>query len=170
MITVGERVHLRRSARNDSGRPVAERSNEEYMLKRLVKFAQELKKEGVERYTIDMDISELGTVYKLMASLLDLRLPHAPSVARRTPDRLQLIAPRKLRDRRPTWKEIVKIFEWLAEHPQREQAVSDVIRIADQMCIPAWRTVSLDVVGSRRRATARASPQSQTSTTEEWQR
>lgn len=34
-ITVGELVRLYRSARNDSGRAVAERSNEDYMLKRL---------------------------------------------------------------------------------------------------------------------------------------
>ncbi len=56
--------------------------------KRLVKFAQERKKEGAGQYTIDMDISKLGTVYKHMASLLDLRLPHAPSIARPTLDHL----------------------------------------------------------------------------------
>ncbi|UTV53986.1 site-specific integrase [Burkholderia arboris] len=146
-ITVGELVRLYRAAREDSGRAVAEKSNEDYMLrrlqshfddevaaklstKRLVKFAQERKKEGAGQYTIDMDISKLGTVYKHMASLLDLRLPHAPSIARPTLDHLQLIGPGKHRDRRPTREEIVKIFQWFAEHPEREQAVPDVIRIA----------------------------------------
>ncbi|ATF37447.1 DNA recombinase [Burkholderia thailandensis] len=77
-----------------------------------------------------MDISKLGTVYKHMASLLDLRLPHAPSIARPRLDHLQPIGPGKHRDRRPTCEEIVKIFEWFAEHPERKQAVPDVIRIA----------------------------------------
>ncbi|WP_257146293.1 hypothetical protein [Burkholderia sp. JKS000303] len=96
---------------------------------RLVKFAQSRKKEGGQ-YTIDMDISKLETVYKYMASLLGLRLPHAPSIARPTLDHLQLIGPGKHRDRRPTRDEIVKIFRWFAEHPEREQAVPDVIRVA----------------------------------------
>lgn len=98
--------------------------------KRLVRFAQERKKEGAGQYTIDMDISKLGTVYKHMASLLDLRLPHAPSIARPTLEHLQLIGPGRHRDRRPTREEIVKIFEWFAEHPEREQAMPDVIRVA----------------------------------------
>lgn len=34
-ITVGELVRLYRNARNDSGRAVADKSNEDYMLKRL---------------------------------------------------------------------------------------------------------------------------------------
>lgn len=34
-LTVGESVRLYRNARNDFGRPVAEKSNEDYMLKRL---------------------------------------------------------------------------------------------------------------------------------------
>lgn len=98
---------------------------------------QERKKEGAGQYTIDMDISKLGTVYKHMASLLDLRLPHAPSIARRILDHLQFIGPGKHRDRRPTREEIVKIFKWFAEHPEREQAVPDVIRVAMKSAF--WR-------------------------------
>lgn len=70
-----------------------------------------------------MDISKLGTVFKHMASLLALCLPHAPSIARPTLGPLQLIGPGKHRDRRPTRNEIIKILEWFAEHPEREQAV-----------------------------------------------
>ncbi|ARK65669.1 MULTISPECIES: site-specific integrase [pseudomallei group] len=146
-ITVGELVRRYREARKESGRPIGEKSNEHYMLarleshfddevaaklstQRLVKFAQLRKKEGAGQYTIDMDISKLGTVFKHMASLLDLRLPHAPSIARPTLDHLRLIGPGNHRNRRPTRDEIVKIFEWFAEHPEREQAVPDVIRVA----------------------------------------
>ncbi|WP_257803391.1 site-specific integrase [Burkholderia glumae] len=146
-VTVGELVRQYRQARRDSGRAVVEKSNEHYMLarleryfddevaiklstQRLVRFAQERKKEGAGQYTIDMDISKLGTVFKHMASLLDLRLPHAPSIARPTLNHLQLVGPGGHRDRRPTREEIQKIFDWFAEHPEREQAVPDVIRIA----------------------------------------
>ncbi|MBI0327662.1 site-specific integrase [Burkholderia plantarii] len=146
-VTVGDLVRQYRQARDESGRPIGPKSNEHYILvrleghfgddvagklstQRLVRFAQQRKKEGAGQYTIDMDISKLGTVFKHMASLLNLRLPHAPSLARPTLNHLQLVGASRQRSRRPTRDEIVKIFEWFAEHPEREQAVTDVIRIA----------------------------------------
>ncbi|WP_257835051.1 site-specific integrase [Burkholderia glumae] len=146
-VTVGDLVRQYRQARDESGRPVGPKSNEHYMLarleshfddeiaaglstQRLVKFAQLRKKEGAGQYTIDMDISKLGTVFKHMASLLGLTLPHAPSLARPTLNHLKLVGPGKHRTRRPTREEIVKIMDWFAEHPEREQAVPDVIRVA----------------------------------------
>ncbi len=56
------------------------------------------KKEGAGQYRIDMGISKPGTVYKHMASLLELRLPHAPSIARLALDHLQFIGPRPAAD------------------------------------------------------------------------
>jgi len=95
-----------REARAESGRPVKPKSNEDYILQRLhdtfqsnlasrlttqqiVQFAQARKrgvdgKPGAGGYTIEMDLSKLGTVIRHMASLLDLVLPDAIAAARPT--------------------------------------------------------------------------------------
>jgi integrase len=148
-VKVGELVRKYREARAESGRPVKEKSNEDYILKRLedafesdfasklttqriVKFAQDRKTAGAGGYTVDMDISKLGTVLRHMASLLGLTLPDAIAAARPTLHHLRLIDAGGKRDRRPTPEEIEKIFAWFAEHPERQQAMPDLLRVAMQ--------------------------------------
>ncbi|MFM0407484.1 site-specific integrase [Paraburkholderia dipogonis] len=159
-IKVGELVTKYREARAESGRPVAPKSNEDYILQRLadsfesdfaaklttrriVKFAQDRKKAGAGGYTVDMDISKLGTVMRHMGSLLDLTLPDAVGIARPTLHHLNLIEAGKKRDRRPTPEEIEKIFAWFAEHPERQQAMPDLLRIAMQCAFRRGELFSL---------------------------
>ncbi|WP_322105883.1 site-specific integrase [Paraburkholderia sp. J41] len=148
-VTVGEMIRKYREARKESGRPILEKSNEDYMLDRLdgefksdfaakltteriVGFAQKRRKAGAGGATVDMDISKLGTVIRHMASLLGITVPDAVTAARPSLRHLRLIATAARRERRPSPEEIEKIFEWFAEHPEREPAIPDLIRIAMQ--------------------------------------
>jgi integrase len=147
--TIGMLIEKYREAREDSGRPVKAKSNEDYILQRLhdafqsdfaarlttrqiVSFAQDRRKAGAGGYTVDMDISKLGTVLRHMASLLDIVLSDAIAAARPTLHHLQLIDSGNKRTRRPSPAEIEKIFEWFGEHPEREQAMPDLLRVAMQ--------------------------------------
>ncbi|QBQ98198.1 site-specific integrase [Paraburkholderia pallida] len=148
-VTLGELVLKYREARKESGRPVIEKSNEDYILDRLrdefqsdfaaklsteriVGFAQMRRKAGAGGYTVDMDISKLGTVMRHMASLLGITLSDAVAAARPSLRHLGLVSSGKRRERRPSPEEIEKIFEWFAEHPEREQAMPGLLRIAMQ--------------------------------------
>lgn len=148
-VTVGDLILKYREARRESGRAVVEKSNENYILDRLrdefqsdfaaklsteriVGFAQKRRKAGAGGYTVDMDISKLGTVIRHMASLLGISLPDAVTAARPSLRHLRLVEPGTRRERRPSPDEIEKIFEWFAEHPEREQAMPDLLRIAMQ--------------------------------------
>jgi integrase len=148
-VTIGDLIKKYREARADSERAVKPKSNEDYILSRLddafqsnlasklttqdiVKFAQARRKSGAGGYTVDMDISKLGTVMRHMASLLSITLPDAIGAARPTLHHLRLIEPGNKRDRRPTGDEIEKIFAWFAEHPERQQAMPDLLRVAIQ--------------------------------------
>lgn len=148
-VTVGDLIKRYREARAESGRPVKAKSNEDYILARLddafqsnlasrlttqdiVKFAQGRRKSGAGGYTVDMDVSKLGTVMRHMASLIGITLPDAIGAARPTLHHLHLIEPGNKRDRRPSTDEIEKIFAWFAEHPERQQAMPDLLRVAMQ--------------------------------------
>lgn len=159
-VTVGELVTTYRETRAESGRPVASKSNEDYILQRLsdefqsdlaarlttqriVTFAQKRKKAGAGGFTVDMDISKLGTVMRHVASLKNLTLPDAVGAARPTLHHLKLIEPGKRRERRPTSDEIGKILAWFAEHPEREQAMPDLLRVAMQCAFRRGELFSL---------------------------
>ncbi|SAK69339.1 integrase family protein [Caballeronia pedi] len=159
-ITVGELLIKYREARSESGRPIGPKSNEHYILQRLsdafgedlaaqlntqriVKFAQARKAAGAGEYTIDMDLSKLGTVMRHTASLMDIVLPDAVGTARPALHHLHLIGPGKKRERRPTKTEIERIFAWFAEHPEREQAMPDLLRVAMQCAFRRGELFSL---------------------------
>ena len=130
-VTIGVLIEKYREARAESERPVKPKSNEDYVLQRLhdtfqsnlasrlttqqiVQFAQARKrgvdgKPGAGGYTIEMDLSKLGTVMRHMASLLDIVLPDAIAAARPTLHHLRLIDSGNKRTRRPTPAEI-KMF------------------------------------------------------------
>nr|WP_284504294.1 site-specific integrase [Caballeronia sp. ATUFL_F1_KS4A] len=159
-LTVGLLITKYREARSDSGRAIPAKSNEDYILKRLcdafgdelaarlntqriVKFAQMRRAAGAGEYTVDMDLSKLGTVMRHTASLLDVVLPDAVGTARPALHHLHLIGPGKKRERRPTSDEIEKIFAWFAEHPEREQAMPDLLRVAMQCAFRRGELFSL---------------------------
>jgi len=159
-VTLGELITKYREARSESGRPVKAKSNEDYILQRLhdafqsdlasrlstqriVRFAQDRRKAGAGGYTVDMDISKLGTVMRHTSSLLQLTLPDAVGAARPTLHHLHLIEAGNKRDRRPTREEIGKIFAWFVEHPEREQAMPDLLRVAMQCAFRRGELFSL---------------------------
>ncbi|WP_250464118.1 MULTISPECIES: site-specific integrase [unclassified Caballeronia] len=159
-VTVGHLIDKYREARAASGHPIKLKSNEHYILQRLedafggglaaelntqriVKFAQARKTGGAGAYTIDMDLSKLGTVMRHTASLLDIVLPDAVATARPALHHMHLIGPGKKRERRPSKEEIEKIFAWFAEHPEREQAMPDLLRVAMQCAFRRGELFSL---------------------------
>lgn len=148
-VTIGSLIKDYRQARQDSGRPIGPKSNEEYMLRklndefadesparltteRLISFAQKRKTAGAGPYTISMDISKLGTVMRHMGSIKGLNLPDAVHKAWPALNHLKLVGPGKQRDRRPTSAELQQIYDWAREHPEHKVPMEDIIRVLMQ--------------------------------------
>lgn len=115
----------------DASRPVLDTSNEHYMLNHLeaflgdktvlvpqdlVDFAKWRKKEGAGPYTINMEISKLGTALKYAGAALQLELPDVVGKARPLLTHLGLIGGGGKRERRPTEDELSEIIKALPEH------------------------------------------------------
>ncbi|OZI26830.1 integrase [Bordetella genomosp. 9] len=135
-LTVAALIQKYRDLRRDSGRPVKDQSNEDYMLRHLadadlglgpikmerlgtsdlVAWCQRRKKDNVGPYTINMHMSKLGTAIKHTKSVLGLRLGDPVGDARPTLHHFGLIGPGKKRDRRPTAKELEALFTYFAAH------------------------------------------------------
>lgn len=147
--SVGELIKAYRKAREDSGRPVAPKSNEEYMLRklydafgddrvrqltteRIIRFAQDRKNAGAGPYTISMDISKLGTVLRHMSSIKDLGLPDVIKGAWPALNHLKLVGPGGKRERRPTPAELQAIYAWSREHPEYRVPMEDILRVLMQ--------------------------------------
>ncbi|MGO4154325.1 site-specific integrase [Cupriavidus sp. YAF13] len=148
-LTVGTLIEDYRKAREKSGRAVALKSNEEYMLRKLklafadhlvhrlstqdiLKFAQDRKAAGAGPYTISMDISKLGTVMRHMSSIQDLALPDVVKNAWPALNHLKLVGPGGKRERRPSPAELEKIFAWFREHPEHKLPMEAIIRVLMQ--------------------------------------
>jgi integrase len=132
--------------RQKSGREVLDTSNEHYTLLRLdamlgklqtealdtaalVAFAQERRAEGAGPYTVNMDISKLGTVLRHTKSLLNLKIGDPVADARPALHHYQLIGGGGKRERRPTADELAAIFAWLREQPQYKTPLEDIVRV-----------------------------------------
>src|SRR5574337_1284595 len=91
-MTVGELIQEYRQQREKSGREIADTSNMHYMLKRLddglgaryaealttgglVEWCQERRAEGAGPLTVNMDVSQLGTVMRHAGSLMGHQTP-----------------------------------------------------------------------------------------------
>lgn len=151
-MTIAELVRRYRLTREESGRPVPKKSNEDYMLRklalrfpgetvasltseRIVRFSQARKKEGAGGYTINMELSKLATVIRHMGSLLDIAFPDAVGKARPLLHHLHLIGPSTKRTRRPTADELAALFEWFAANPRYSLPMEDIIRVAMQAAL-----------------------------------
>lgn len=116
----------------DHSRPIADTSNEHYMLKALdrgmgslvvakmtpqdlVAYAVMRKEEGAGPYTINMDVSKLGTVMRYGAVSLKVVLPDIVGAARPLLTHLRLIGGGGKRERRPTEDELPRIIKRLHE-------------------------------------------------------
>lgn len=142
-FTLGDCIAEYRKLRGQS-RPVADDSNEHYMLKvldrllgtidvtvlqpsDLVAFCQARADEGAGPYTCNMDIGKLGTVLRLVGVHKRLNLPDVVGQARPLLAHMGLIGGGGKRERRPDADELARIVELLA---QRGQVYADVVTFA----------------------------------------
>lgn len=143
-MTVGELVQEYRKIR-ESSRPIADTGSEHYVLNTLtaflgdldasrltvddlVNFARTRSDMGAGPYTINMDISKLGTVIRLVSSIKHMSLPDVVGMARPALSHLKLIGGGGKRERRPTDDELVRITEEL--ETRRGLVYADAVRFA----------------------------------------
>lgn len=129
--TVGDVIAAYRRMR-DAARPISDTSNEHYMLKALerglgalrlalvtpqdiVAYATMRRDEGAGPYTINMDVSKLGTVLRYGCAGLRLTPPDIVGAARPLLSHLRLIGGGGKRERRPTEDEMAAILARLRE-------------------------------------------------------
>ena len=137
-------------ALRDTTRPVADTSNEHYMLIRLgeglgeqraaaltpqtlADYCAMRKNEGAGPYTVNMEISKLGTVMRYAGVALGVALPDVAAAARPLLHHMGLIGGGGKRERRPTEDELHGIIEHLQG---MGQAYADAVAFA---CITAMR-------------------------------
>lgn len=127
-LTIEDVIKAYRKMR-DQARPINDASNEHYMLKaltrglghhRLSKISPEdlvsyatmrREEDGAGPYTINMDISKLGTVLRYGGAALKISPPDVVGAARPLLAHLRLIGGGGRRERRPTQDELERIVE-----------------------------------------------------------
>lgn len=129
----------------EQSRPILDTSSEHYMLKRiklglghldatsimpqdLQAYCAERSEEGAGPYTVNMEMSKLGTAMRYAAISLKLQLPDAVKDARPLLMHLGLIGGGGKRERRVTDDELFLILDHLAT--VRGQVYADVVRFA----------------------------------------
>ena len=143
LLKVGDLIREYRTIREEGGRPVDPVTNTFYMLKhleddlgheavtaltpaRLVKWASTRKAEGAGPYTINMELSCLGTTLRHAASFLNLQLPDVTGQARPLLMHMQLIGGGTRRTRRPTEDELQAVLAYVQA---RSPAAADAMRV-----------------------------------------
>lgn len=143
-ITVRALIAEYRRMREELGRPISPTSNTTYMLdhlsddlgdevvaelspQTLVKWANMRKRQGAGGYTINMELSQLGTVIRHTAGFLQIALPDVVGAARPLLHYGQLITGGTRRTRRPTPDEIESLLPWL---DARNPIIGDAVRVA----------------------------------------
>ena len=131
-FTVGELIQNYRELMEKT-RPISDKSNSHYILKALdlhlgkldamrlnvddlVGYCLVRSEEGAGPYTINMDVSKLGTVMRYTGSFLRLQLPDAVGMARPVLKHMGLIGAGGKRERRPQEDELARILAWLTEN------------------------------------------------------
>ena len=139
-LTVGDLLSSYRELR-DQSRPIADTSNEHYMLTHLesglgerrvstlssqdlVAFCQMRKEEGAGPYTINMEVSKLGTALRYAGAFLKIALPDVVGQARPLLNHLGLIGGGGKRERRPSEDEILRLLA------QLKPPFADIVRFA----------------------------------------
>ena len=131
-VTVAEVIKAYEKLR-EASRPVADTSTEHYQLKtltaglghhrvvamtpqHLVDFAAQRKEDGAGPYTINMDVSKLGTVLRYGGAAMGVVFPDIVGTSRPLLTHLRLIGGGGKRERRPTEDELRRVLRRLAEH------------------------------------------------------
>lgn len=143
--TVSEVIQKYRELR-DASRPIGETSNEHYMLNHLeeglgtiyvsklstqdlIAWCLSRSEEGAGPYTLDMEVSKLGTAMKYASSALGLPYSLVIEEARPTLKHYGLIGPGNQRDRRPSDDELTRILCQLAS------PYADIVRFAVELAM-----------------------------------
>lgn len=130
-LTIGDVLKAYRKLR-DQARPISDASNEHYMLKALeagignlvmsrvtpndlVGYATRRRDEGAGPYTVNMDVSKLGTALRYGCASLGVTPPDIVGAARPLLTHLRLIGGGGKRERRPTEDELLRVVEHLRE-------------------------------------------------------
>ncbi|MGQ8878775.1 tyrosine-type recombinase/integrase [Delftia sp. NA_296.1] len=144
-LTVARVIDTYVEMREQSGRPIAESASEYFQLaclKRLlgtsdaanlsvddvVGFCRVRAEEGAGLYTINMDVSKLGTVMRYAAPMLKVKLPDVVHEARPLLSHLKLIGGGGVRYRRAEGTELPDILAQLAK--RRGQRYADAVQFA----------------------------------------
>lgn len=132
ILRLAEVIQTYRDLR-DKSRPIADTSNEHYMLKHLseglgekragalspqdlVDYCTMRKEEGAGQYTCNMEISKLGTAMRYAAVVLKVALPDVVGQARPLLSHLGLIGAGGKRERRTNEDELPRIVKYLREN------------------------------------------------------
>ncbi len=143
-LTVQQLLQQYRQMRAELGRPVQPVSNTHYMLQhleedlggRLVRdlspqclgaWAKARAQQGAGGYTINMELSALGTAIRHTGAYLRLTLPDVVGLARPLLHYGQLITGGNRRTRRPTEDELARLLAYLDVH---RPLVADAVRVA----------------------------------------
>lgn len=143
-MTVLELVGHYRRVREELGRPINPESNTHYMLEhladdlgaervtdlnpqRLAKWARARASEGAGGYTVNMELSQLGTAIRHTSSFLNVTIPDVVGAARPLLHYGQLITGGTRRTRRPSEDELSRLLEWL---DGRNKLVAEAVRVA----------------------------------------
>ena len=145
VVLVSDLIDTYRKLRGKS-RPVSDTSNEHYMLKTLARYLGALDasrlapadlvayaearrdEDGAGPYTVNMDVSKLGTVLRLAGVHMKITLPDVVGQARPLLKHMGLIGGGGKRERRPCEDELVRLLDWLERN--RGQVYADVVRFA----------------------------------------
>lgn len=168
-VTVRRLVQVYRDMR-DRTRPISDASNEHYQLKTLdrllgdryparmtpddlVAFASARRDEGAGPYTINMDISKLGTVLRFGAAALRVSLPDVVGSARPLLKHLRMIGGGGKRERRPTDDELDRILSYMRE--KHGQVYADCVAFhavsamrRGEVCELRWSDITADRVAT----------------------
>ena len=146
VLTIAEVIQKYRDMR-ESSRPISDSSTEHYTLKNLERHlghidvtkitpqdlvgyceARKDSDKPAGQYTLNMDVSKLGTVMRYTAALLHLNFPDVTAQARPLLSHLGLIGGGGKRERRPTEDELHHIIKTLEE--KHGQIYADAVRFA----------------------------------------
>lgn len=141
---LGHLIAEYRKMRQDGGREIDPTTNTAYMLKhltddlghervcdltpaRLVKWASTRKAEGAGPYTVNMELSCLGTTLRHAGSFLGVQVPDVAGMARPALMHLQLIGGGARRTRRPTEDELQAVLAYVEA---RDKVAAEAMRVA----------------------------------------
>ena len=144
-LTVGKLLAEYRRMREDVGRPIDPCTNVHYMLahldedlggevlqdltpKRIVEWARARQAQGAGGYTVNMELSMLGTAIRHTGAYLQVTLPDVVGLARPLLHYGQLISGGGRRTRKPNDDELSSLLAWL--EAERGQDVADAVRVS----------------------------------------